>query len=302
LILQIDTEFSNNTSWRFVDAEFVFPNPANPFASTFPEVNNINNLSEEAITDFIGVKVGDLNGSASPNELAENGDTRSEETMNFALTDFELKAGETYEVDFRASDFKEMMGYQFTLEYDESVLTFYDLEKGKLPNLEMSNFGIHLDQGALTCSWNEREAISVENEEVLFTLSFTAMKDGQLSEYIALNSSLTKAEAYDGSFKPMKVGLTFTKPNFDRLILDQNQPNPFSMETVIGFSIPEAGPATLTIFDVSGKVVKVIEQNYEVGYHTVEISRSELGENGIWFYQLNATGKKAITKKMIVLE
>ncbi len=302
LILMIDSEFSNNTSWRFVDAEYVFPNPLNPFASTFPEVNNINNLSEEAITDFIGVKVGDLNGSATPNQLANNGDTRSRETLNFATTDQALKAGETYTVDFRASDFKEMMGYQFTLEYDASALTFFDFNKGKLSNLDMRNFGIHLNDGALTCSWNERAAVTVKDEEVLFSLAFTALKDGQLSELIFLNSKLTKAEAYDETIVPMNLELTFAKPNSDRLILDQNQPNPFRMETMIGFSIPEAGPATLTIFDVSGQVVKVIEGNYDVGYHTVNISRNDLGENGIWFYRLKATGKKAITKKMIVLE
>ena len=53
---------------------------------------------------------------------------------------------------------------------------------------------------------------------------------------------------------------------------------------------------------MSGKVVKLIQGDYQLGYHSVEISRSDLGENGIWFYTLKAAGKKAITKKMIVLE
>ena len=45
LILQIDTCFSNNTSWRFVDASFVFPDPSDPFSSPFPESISIDRKS-----------------------------------------------------------------------------------------------------------------------------------------------------------------------------------------------------------------------------------------------------------------
>ncbi|MBK7410672.1 MAG: hypothetical protein IPJ40_23035 [Saprospirales bacterium] len=45
VILQIEPGFPNNTSWRFVDKDYVFPNPSNPFAATFPEVINYNNLA-----------------------------------------------------------------------------------------------------------------------------------------------------------------------------------------------------------------------------------------------------------------
>jgi large repetitive protein len=49
VILQIEPGFPNNTSWRFVDKTFVFPNPANPFQTTFPEVINYNNLSADQL-------------------------------------------------------------------------------------------------------------------------------------------------------------------------------------------------------------------------------------------------------------
>ena len=66
MILFIDTEFVNNTSWRFVPADFVFPNPANPFQTTFPGINLVNDpLMGMFDLDFIGIKTGDVNGSAS---------------------------------------------------------------------------------------------------------------------------------------------------------------------------------------------------------------------------------------------
>src|SRR5690606_6991953 len=70
VILRVATDFPNNTSWRFVDKKYVFPDPANPWAVNFPEVANVNNLgANQLATDFVAIKVGDVNGSAKTNNL-----------------------------------------------------------------------------------------------------------------------------------------------------------------------------------------------------------------------------------------
>lgn len=67
-LLFITPYFPNNTSWRFVPADFVFPNPANPFESAFPEVVNLNALNNDITDlDFIAIKVGDVNGTVTSN-------------------------------------------------------------------------------------------------------------------------------------------------------------------------------------------------------------------------------------------
>ena len=66
LILQQTTEFTTNTSWRFVDASFEFTDPTNPFLDDFPEFIVLNPVAgEEYDFDFIAIKIGDVNGSAS---------------------------------------------------------------------------------------------------------------------------------------------------------------------------------------------------------------------------------------------
>ena len=66
LILNIYQEFPDNTSWRFIDQNYVFPQPDNPWVEFFPELININDLiGEELDAGFIGVKIGDVNGSAT---------------------------------------------------------------------------------------------------------------------------------------------------------------------------------------------------------------------------------------------
>jgi hypothetical protein len=66
LVLYLESDFSNNTSWRFVDGAYVFPNPANPFETPFPEAIHLNDLTPGLPpVSFIAIKVGDVNGSAA---------------------------------------------------------------------------------------------------------------------------------------------------------------------------------------------------------------------------------------------
>ncbi|MCB0562449.1 MAG: hypothetical protein KDD09_26030, partial [Phaeodactylibacter sp.] len=60
MILNDINLYPNNLCWRFVYADYIFPNPANPFFEAWPEVGNINNLAGDVQVDFIGVQVGDV--------------------------------------------------------------------------------------------------------------------------------------------------------------------------------------------------------------------------------------------------
>jgi hypothetical protein len=83
--------------------------------------------------------------------------------------------------------------------------------------------------------------------------------------------------------------------------LYQNQPNPFKEETSIGFYLPNSGDATLTIFDMTGKVLKVVEGNYHKGNHDIHIRAQDLGGSGVLYYQME-TNKFTSTKKMIIIQ
>jgi hypothetical protein len=54
-------------------------------------------------------------------------------------------------------------------------------------------------------------------------------------------------------------GATITGVGFE---LYQNQPNPFVNKTLIGFHLPEATEATLTIFDETGRMLFTQKGNY----------------------------------------
>ena len=67
VILGIRLQFEDTTSWRFLPEAFTFGDPADPFADPLPASFLITNFTED-LTDlnFIGLKSGDVNGSAEP--------------------------------------------------------------------------------------------------------------------------------------------------------------------------------------------------------------------------------------------
>ncbi len=302
IILMIDSEFSAGDSWTFVDADYVFPNPSNPFATTFPTTANINNLTSNQIINFIGIKLGDLNGSATINSL-QSGDTRSSDgTLKIKLKDQKLKAGQTYDLAFRASDFKEVAGFQFTLDFAADRLELIDFQGSELNKMSTSNFGFtNVGQGKVAVSWNENQQVSLADDQSIFKFSFKALKDGQLSDLLAINSSMIATEAYQADLRK-DVQLDFGKTNLssNEFALFQNQPNPFNQETVIGFQLPERTETTLTIYDISGRVLFTQKNTYEAGAHQVLLNSADLGATGVVYYQLS-TPVDTDTKKMIIL-
>ncbi len=304
LILFIDTEFSNNTSWRFVDAGFVFPNPADPFQTSFPEVYTINDLNENMLANFVGVKVGDVNCSATANDFAGSSDDRnSGENLNFFLEDQSLKAGQTYTVDFDVKEVKDLQGYQFTLAFDQSALAFKSIIPGDFAGINEGNFGMNfINQGVITSSWHTTEMLNTENATG-FSLMFTALKDAQLSELININSRYTKAQAYfNNEFSD--VSIAFESENgiaLNHFQLFQNRPNPFKGATVISFNLPENEAGTLTIYDLSGRVIEVVQGEFNQGYNEVDINSADLSGHGVFYYQLEVANHTA-TKKMVLLK
>ncbi|MEZ4964946.1 MAG: proprotein convertase P-domain-containing protein [Saprospiraceae bacterium] len=287
LILGIYNELPNNTSWRFVDKGFVFPQPSNPFATTFPETKSVAGVTVDQLADdFYGVKVGDVNGSAIANALM-SADDRSVSTLLFDVQDRAVKAGEVFEVAFKGTE--KVQGYQFTMNF--AGLEVVDVVPGA--GMRADNFGVFAD--AITTS--------VDNESNEFSVKFRAAKSGNLSELLTVSSRITRAEAYSQSNGLMDVAFRFNGQGGAVISgvgfeLYQNQPNPFVNKTLIGFHLPEATEATLTIFDETGRMLFTQKGQYGKGYNAVAIDRALLNTTGVMYYKLE-TATDAATRKMI---
>jgi len=88
--------------------------------------------------------------------------------------------------------------------------------------------------------------------------------------------------------------------------LSQNYPNPFNPTTEISFAMDQASEVSLTIFNMLGQKVKVLENaSLEAGTHSYTWNgRDELGQSvatGVYLYTLTG-GEKTITKKMALMK
>lgn len=71
LILGYDNHLPHGKSWRFVPDDYIFPDPADPFAEDFPDrirVDHTENPLDFSPFKFRAIKLGDVNGSATMNE------------------------------------------------------------------------------------------------------------------------------------------------------------------------------------------------------------------------------------------
>ncbi len=88
--------------------------------------------------------------------------------------------------------------------------------------------------------------------------------------------------------------------------LAQNYPNPFNNQTVISFTLPQSGRAFLTIYDMNGRLVRILNNQFlKSGYHQFtwdgRDGHGRAVASGIYFYRLRF-GKKATIRKMLLVK
>jgi hypothetical protein len=88
---------------------------------------------------------------------------------------------------------------------------------------------------------------------------------------------------------------------FTDMILNQNSPNPVSLHTTISYTLAETGRVSLTVYDISGKLVETLvngETQME-GNHSILWDAGEMCP-GIYFYRIT-TGRSVETRMCTVL-
>lgn len=294
LILGISSEFDNNTSWRFIDADHQYFDAANPWpVRDYIMVQH--DTQPQLDEDMIAVKVGDVNAShvVGLTGPSEHLDTRGSADLTLAVNDASYSAGDLVEVPFLATEGGMTYGYQFTLEYDADALAFVGADGITAEQI------FEVEPGVLAVSVDAATGKDLSSNAAVFTVQFSAYNRGMLSNALRINSTVANAELYDANLEAKTLGLQF-RSAIDDVVLMQNSPNPFADETFLSFSLPSEMDATVSIFDVTGKLIKRYTDTYAAGVNTIIVNAQELGVQGVLYYQLETGGFRA-TKKMILL-
>lgn len=290
LILHVTDDIPGNVSWKFVDASQEFedvldPWPIREYRSTGALNGSVSGL------DFIGVKVGDVNGSAK---------LRSDQPLIFYTEDRPVKAGEAVSVVIKSEAVSSLYGTQLTLKLNG--LSYERAENGiyAVGGDKIAKYG----SDEVLFSLTRAEGVDVAEGSVMFTLQLRAEKSGMLSDMIRINSRVLSAESYVGmslDIRPTQLevrGETMEDMAFE---LYQNEPNPFRETTVIGYDLPENGNVNFRVLDVTGKIVLERELEGKAGYNTIQLTERDVEMSGVLYYQLKS-GDYTATKKMVSIK
>ena len=289
-----------NVFWRFMPQTWTPMLP--PWG--FPEEIGLTGVStNQSGLDFYGVKIGDVvNGDADPANFG------AAEPLVFRVQDRVLRAGETVEAEFRADQMDDVAALQFALQFDPAALQFEGVDMlGGLP-VSMDNFGLfNISEGEIRVVWGQEKGVALAEAAPVFRLKFTVLESGRkLSELMKMNEEALPGRVYNSRLAESGVQLRFGEatgvadPGAGRVLLLQNRPNPFALETIIEFVLPSACDVQLRVFDQSGRLLREHSAYYAAGRSAAAFNFSEGEASGLLYYELT-TPYGMLTKRMVLI-
>ncbi|MGH1436798.1 MAG: T9SS type A sorting domain-containing protein [Lewinella sp.] len=288
LLGRIET-FPANTSWRFVPSEF----PLTDIAAEIPDSYRYFNLLVcQFAQDFIGIKIGDLNGSVSSDGVMAQAEDRTNGKWLLEAPDYDLRAGDIYRIPIRANNLEQLSGLEVELALNTEVLEVLEVEEGQV-KAEQMNTAL-MERGLLKGIWLAQKTSS---NEPLFTLVVAAKADAKLADVLAVSGRVPSI-AYDHALAEYDLQLQFNDYGQEAVLL-KNHPDPFRETTQISFYLPQAGNYLLEITDATGKVLQQYQQRADAGKQQQAI-RGEGLPAGVLFYTLTFDGRQ-ISRRMVKL-
>jgi len=306
VLLGVQTSFPDKPVWQFVPGSFTFANPSQPWAGSVPNATPTFCMSEAMPlpnADFIGIKTGDVNGSSGANfQTQATNDRSAEGEVFFQAKDKVFAPGDEVRVEITTPDIANLVGFQFTLDFDPTVLALQQVE----PDLVPADFTATPGEGHVTASWHSVVMLdpTVVGKDMYlraFTLVFKAQKSGTLSEQVRMTSSVTPAEAYLRDLKQVDATLKYlpiTVMPGKRLRLLSLWPNPVQDRMTASFYLPEPGPTTITLTDAAGRVLHIEQADRTEGYHQTAVELTESVKPGVLFLRVEGPGGADVQRAM----
>jgi hypothetical protein len=153
------------------------------------------------------------------------------------------------------------------------------------------------------------EKLSRPTARLPFT--FTVSKNAPLEPSAPLELKVFSSAKGKGPSWTKEIQLAVApRPVPKSFALLQNYPNPFNPETWIPYQLPKSAEVTISIYDVSGKLVRHLDVGFqEAGFYmdresaTYWDGRNNNGESvasGLYFYYLHASESYAIRRLLIL--
>lgn len=297
LIVGSYTELPNNTSWRFVPADFVFPNLQNPFQSAFPEVVSIADALESAYQpSFKAIKIGDLDCDAWLGLQASSLD-RGLPKYSLTLPDATLLEGETAEISLQMAETGDWIGLQMGLQFDPEKIEILEVMAGALPGLDSDAF-YQPKPGALNFVWAEDQAQHIVSGQDLLIIRVRALTSLKLSSVFNTNASFDNLGSLGG--EPRSLALNFRQDplpySIEETTILKPQPNPTSYDAKIPVRLSQTGQVRVEIADLSGKITWQRAIDLTPGNHLLDVAAESMPQAGVYVWRVQTESMTASGK------
>ncbi len=295
LILGITDKLDQNQSWRFVDATQQMEENPFPFVEKIAHSKLLTNVTD----NFIGMKIGDVDGSAKMGLNQQASLSSRQNGLMLITNDRFVQKGEDFIVSLKTNKSVDIYGFQGAFILNGLEITGVE---GRVIDFGKHNYATP-KPNLLTTSWSTDRSISVNPESTLVELKIKALTNGQLSQMLAISDEVLNAEVYIGhDLETADLKLEFRNGLNNQYALEQNEPNPWRGETRIHFELPRDGKVTFTIMDITGRLIYKNLVEGHAGKNAVTLTKAEVGKSsGLLIYKVECNDF-SMQRKMIVLE
>jgi hypothetical protein len=182
------------------------------------------------------------------------------------------------------------------------------------PTADHAWVGAANDYTSFTKVWENSTEIT-DSEWVQVSYDISAVADNQptvslrwcmgttngINKYCGWNIDDVEIWAFSGATSGIEGGAVAERP-----ALLANFPNPFNPKTTIAYELPEAGHVAVRVYDVAGRLVRVLDDaEREAGPHSIAWDGTDdagvgVG-SGVYFCRLE-TGDRVETRSMVLLK
>ncbi len=288
LILGIDTTFNNTSNgtkrlWTFVDSNFVFVDPTNPFpyrdSITFSGLN-----ASKTNQTFIGCKLGDVNWDWNP--AVARPAINNTSAIQLSYDAIKTSKNNTIIIPVKISNFKEIAGMQFTLNFDADKLQWTAINNNTL-NIDLGTN--HANEGKLTFLWNDarNEYKTLEDGSVMMELVFEKTGVGEISP-ISLDGSITSVVAIDKDYNHLNIVMNAAKINAAAIAETWVvTPNPATNGVVkVQLQLKESKSVIFKLTDNAGRLLLTQKRACVNGNNNIVLLDNKVLPQGVYFLSI----------------
>ena len=233
---------------------------------------------------------------------------------SFFVPDQVVDPGVFVNADVKVSSFSDIIGIQFSVAWDTTVLRYIGLQNFAMDITELDNFGTNnASNGAIGFYWfdNAVAGVSLDDSTNLFSIKFEAIGTYNDSTFISFTDFPTEIEISDTSLSAINANFIEGKILIDQMVATQNNvpdwvrvenayPNPFNEFTQIHLRVDKSIDTQLFIYNNQGQLVFNTKQHLTTGNHTFTLERNNFPGPGTYFLKM-LSRDFLITQKLEIL-